>query len=271
AQEQGIDTLHGFFNHATALEILESHGQADAITACGVFAHIADVTGVMEGVRALLSAKGVFATDSQYWLDMVERLHYDNIFHQHLRYYSMRPLIHLHRQYGLEVFDVERSDVYGGSVRVFAGHAGAHPVSERVDELLATENAAGLYQEETYERFARQVSDRRRALFDEVYSQKRSGKKVIGLGAPAKATVIANYCGLGPDLLDYITEVNPLRVGTYLPGVRVPIVDEEDMFHDPRPADAGILFAWNYYDEVVPKLRQRGWEGQVILPGGRLP
>jgi hypothetical protein len=266
ANEQGIPTLHAFFNAETAEFVLREHGQADAMTACGVFAHIADLTGVMQGVQKLLAPRGVFATDSQYWLDMVVRGHYDNMFHQHLRYYSMRPMIHLFRQYGMDVFDVERSEVYGGSIRVFSCHAGQYPISDRVRELVALEEREKLYEPETYARFAEQIAERKRRLFDTVYQLKKAGKKVIGLGAPAKASTVSNYCRLGPDLVEYVTEVNPLRVGKYLPGVHIPIVDETWMFEDPRPADAGILFAWNYYDEIVPKLRARGFAGEIVLP-----
>lgn len=266
ANEAGIPTMHAFFDEETASQILDAHGQADAITACGVFAHIADLTGVMKGVIHLLAPRGVFATDSQYWLDMVQRGHYDNIFHQHLRYYAMRPLLHLFEQYGLEVFDVERSDVYGGSIRVYAARTGTFPVSRRVGRLVAEEERAGLYEPATNQGFARQVEARRVALFDAVYRLRAGGRKVIGIGAPAKAATVANYCRLGPDLIDYVTEVNPLRVGMYLPGAHVPIVEEERMFTDARPADAGILFAWNYAEEIVPKLRRRGFEGEILLP-----
>ena len=266
ANEQGLRTLHAFFDEETAGAVAEAEGQAQAITACGVFAHIADLTGVMKGVKRLLAGGGVFATDSQYWLDMVERGHYDNIFHQHLRYYAMRPLIDLFRRYDMDVFDVERSDVYGGSIRVYSCHAGDHKVSPRVKKLLAVEDKAELYDEKTNRRFAEQVEERRRRLFADVYRRKSEGKKVIGIGAPAKASTVANYCRLGPDLVDCVTEVNPLRVGLYLPGVHIPIVDEEQMFTDDRPADVGILFAWNYYDEIVPKLRARGFSGEVLTP-----
>lgn len=266
ANEQGVETLHAFFNEETAEYIGERYGKADAITACGVFAHIADLTGVMRGVKKLLTRRGIFATDSQYWLDIVRRLHYDNIFHQHLRYYSLKPLIHLFRQYDMDVFDIERSEVYGGSIRVFSCHAGAYAISDRVTQLLVLEEKAKLYKEATYRRFAHQVDERRRALFEAVYQRVSAGKKVIGVGAPAKATVVCNYCRLGPELVPYITEVNPLRVGKYLPGVHIPIVEEAAMFADARPADAVILFAWNYYDEVVPKLRKREFRGEVIAP-----
>lgn len=266
ANEQGIDTWHAFFNEKTAARALSQHGKANAITACGVFGHIADLASVMKGVKKLLIRKGVFATDSQYWLDTMQRVHYDNIFHQHLRYYSLKPLIYLHRQYGMEVFDVERSEVYGGSIRVFACHAGDYPVSQRVKDLEALEEKEQLYAAETNERFAQSVVQRRRRLFDKLYRLTSMKKKIIGIGAPAKATVVCNYCRLGPELVDYITEVNPLRVGHYLPGMHIPIQSEDHMFEDAQPADAGILFAWNYYDEIVPKLQKRGFKGTIIRP-----
>jgi SAM-dependent methyltransferase len=264
ANEAGVPTLHAFFNEETAGKIARSHGKADAITACGVFAHIADLSGVMEGVSRLLAPGGVFATDSQYWLDMVVRLHYDNIFHQHLRYYAMRPLMRLFDRYGMDVFDVERSDVYGGSIRVFSCRRGDHPISPRVTALVAEEARHKLYEPETNERFARAVEEHRARLFDAVYELTSRGKTVIGLGAPAKASTICNYCRLGPERIRYITEINPLRIGKYLPGVHIPIVEEERMFAD-RP-DAAILFAWNYYDEIAPKLKARGFTGQLLRP-----
>ena len=264
ANEQGIPTLHAFFNEETAAKIARAHGKADAITACGVFAHIADLGGVMDGVSRLLAPGGVFATDSRYWLDMVARLHYDNIFHQHLRYYAMRPLMRLFEQYGLEIFDVERSDVYGGSIRVFSARKGAHPISPRVAALVDEEARHQLYAPATNERFAHAVQEHRAGLFRQVYDLTSQGKTVIGLGAPAKASTICNYCRLGPEHLRYITEINPLRIGKYLPGVHIPIVEEERMFAD-QP-DAAVLFAWNYYDEIAPKLKSRGFTGQLLRP-----
>jgi hypothetical protein len=179
----------------------------------------------------------------------------------------MRPFVHLFDQYEMDVFDVERSEVYGGSIRVFGCHRGSYPISERVGELAALEEQAGLYEQDTHDRFAAAVEERRRRLFDEVYRLAAvEGKKVIGIGAPAKASTVCNYCRLGPDLVEYLAEVNPLRIGKFLPGVHIPIVDEERLFNDPKPADAGILFAWNYYDEIVPKLRARGFMGETLRP-----
>lgn len=266
AREQGIETKHAFFNEVTADEIVAERGKADAITACGVFAHIADLHSVMRGVKKLLKPQGVFANDSQYWLDMVQRLHYDNAFHQHLRYYSMKPLIALFDQYDMEIFDVERSDTYGGQIRSFAGHKGARPISSRVTDLLKLEEEVGLYRPETNKRYADAIDKKRWTLLDRVVELKKAGKKVIGIGAPAKASTVCNYVGIGPDLIDYIAEINPLRIGMYLPGKHIPIVEEEVIFQDSVPADAALLFAWNFHDEIVPKLRERGFRGEIILP-----
>ncbi|MDQ2871456.1 MAG: class I SAM-dependent methyltransferase [Acidobacteriota bacterium] len=266
ANAAGIPTLHAFFDAETAEKIREEQGPADAISAAGCFAHIADLSGLMTGVRRLLAPRGIFATDSQYWLDTAQRLHYDNVFHQHLRYYSLRPLERLFSQYEMEIFDVERSEVYGGSIAVFAGHRGTHPVSRRVRELQAVESAAGLYENEFHERFRIAVEKKKRTLFDAVYRHVSGGRRVVGVGAPAKASTVCNACRLGPEMVSYITEVNPLRIGKHLPGVHIPIVGEERMFDDSPPPDAAVLFSWNYADEIVPKLRQRGFTGDVILP-----
>ena len=132
--------------------------------------------------------------------------------------------------------------------------------------FCALENSERLYDPATNQRFALQTAERRHKLFHDVYTRVQSGQKIIGIGAPAKASTVCNYCRLGPELVDYVTEVNPLRMGRYLPGVHIPIVDEEWMFHDPKPADAAILFAWNYYDEIVPKLRSSRFRRRDSLP-----
>ncbi len=266
ANEAGVMTLHAFFNEETAKLVAAEQGQADAISAAGVFAHIADLDSVMRGIQILMKPTGIFVSENQYWLDMVRTGHYDNMFHQHLRYYALRPLARLFARFNLEIFDVLRSEVHGGSFRVFACFAGAHPIHARVAQVMMEEEAARLYDPITTTEWALSIDARRRKLRERVWGLLQAGKKVIGIGAPAKASTVCNYCRLGPEMIDYITEINPLRVGKFLPGMHIPIVDEEQMFSDPRPPDAAILFAWNYFDETIPKLRKRGWKGQVICP-----
>ena len=266
AMRDGIPTWRVFFNEQTAERILEEHGRADAISAVGCFAHIADLSGLMRGVTRLLKHGGMFVSDNQYWLDMVSHLHYDNVFHEHLRHYSLKPLIRLFDDYEMDVFDVERSTFQGGSIRVFSCHRGTRPISQRLRDLVALEDRERLHDASTFERFAAGAAERKRRLSAAVHDRVSSGKKIIGIGAPAKASTVCNYCALRPPLVEYLTEVNPLRIGKFLPGVHIPIVDEQVMFDDPRPPAAAILFAWNYYDEIVPKLRARGFAGEVLCP-----
>ena len=266
ANEAGVMTLHAFFNEETAKLVVVEQGQADAISAAGVFAHIADLDSVMRGIQILMKPAGMFVSENQYWLDMVRTTHYDNIFHQHLRYFAIRPLARLFARFNLEIFDVLRSEVHGGSFRVFACFAGAHPIHARVAQVMMEEEAARLYDPITTTEWALSIDARRRNLRERVWALAQAGKKVIGIGARATASTVCNFCRLGPEMIDYITEINPPLVGRFLPGVHIPIVEEEQMFSDPRPPDAAILFAWADYDEAIPKLRKRGWKGEVICP-----
>lgn len=261
----GIPTWHAFFDHETAGLIRQESGAADAITAAGVFGHVADLDSVMRGIGLLLKEDGIFAADSQYWLDIVGQTHYDNIFHEHLRHYSMKPLAVLFARYGFEMIDVSRSPVYGGSFRVFAARKGRRPVEPAVAALAGEEERAGLHDPETWARFAAAARTKRDRLIARVADLRRAGQEIVGIGAPAKASTVCNYCRLGRESIAYLTEVNPLRTGKFLPGVHVPIEPEPLMFEDRRRL-AGLLFAWNYYDEIVPKLRARGFAGEVICP-----
>lgn len=265
AEAAGLPTWHAFFNEATAGRICAEFGQADAITAAGVFGHVADLDSVMRGIQLLLKPGGLFAADSQYWLEIVAQTHYDNIFHEHLRHYSMKPLVRLLERYHLEIVDVERSAVYGGSFRIYASQAGRHLVAPSVPALLAEEERVRLHEPETWAAFAAAAQVKRDRLRAHVAALRQAGQTIVGIGAPAKASTVCNYCRLGRAEIDYLTEVNPARTGKFLPGVHVPIEPESRMFADSRPL-AGLLFAWNYYDEIVPKLRARGFAGDVICP-----
>lgn len=266
ALERDIPTWEARFDDRVAELIVAEHGRAAAVSAAGCFAHVADLDGLMTGVRRLLAPGGIFCSDNQYWLDVVRHGHYDNVYHQHLRYYSLRPLVRLHEAYGLEVFDVDRSNVHGGSIRVYACRVGDRAISPGVEELLAIEDEAGLHAPRALADFELATVERRRRLVDEVHARLREGQKVIGVGAAAKATTVCNYCSLGPHQVEYVTDVNPLRVGKHLAGAHIPIIDEELMLGDPEPPDAAILFAWNYRHEIAPKLRARGWDGDLIEP-----
>jgi hypothetical protein len=265
ANKGGIETIQAFFDESVADRILKSHGSASAMTATNVFAHVANLGSIMRGVSKLLEDGGVFVTESHYLGDLLETVQYDSIYHEHLRYYSVKSIIHLFDQYDFTVTDVERIPNYGGSIRVFAVKGNGRPVGDSVREILEFEEAAGLYDMGTYETFAVRAQKAKEDLLSLVLDLRRDGKSVVGIGCPGRSATLINYTGLGPDLMPYIAEQSTsLKLGLFLPGKHVPIVDEKRMFEE-QP-DYAIMLSWHYAKPITAKLRQRGLRSKIIVP-----
>jgi len=265
ANEAGIETVQAFFNEELAAKILESHGPAGSIAATNVFAHISELGSVMRGVSKLLMDGGVFVTESHYLLDLLETCQYDSIYHEHLRYYSLKSLIRLFDQYDFTVTDVERIGNYGGSIRAFACKGRGLPVSPSVGKLLAAEEAAGIYGTAVYDKFADQVRRVRRDLLALLVNARLEGRTVAGIGCPGRSSTLLNYTGVDPDLMPYIAEQSTsLKLGLFLPGMHIPIVDERRIF-DEQP-DYAVMLSWHYAEPIVRKLREKGLRSKIVLP-----
>ncbi|KKW22266.1 MAG: hypothetical protein A2W52_01140 [Candidatus Taylorbacteria bacterium RIFCSPHIGHO2_02_49_25] len=263
AKEKGIPTLTAFFNEETASEVKKEYKTADVITATNVFAHVADLHSFLRGVKFLLAPSGVFVSESGYLLDMLETLGYDAIYHEHLRYYALHPLARLFAQYGMEIFDAERIPSHNGSIRVFAARKGAYPVAQSIGELLALEESAKLREKETLMQFAKRVHEHKHALRKLISDIRTSGKRAVGIGAPAKGNTLLNFCGFGVKEIEYLAEKSELKIGLFAPGSRIPVVAEERLFRD-QP-DYALLLSWNLSDELIPKLRNKGYRGKFIV------
>ncbi len=264
AIREGVPTIISFFNEATAQKVVAEHGKAKMITATNVFAHVADLDSFMKGVTTLLAPDGVFVSDSGYLLDLITELQYDSIYHEHLRYYSLKPLLRLFHDHGLEIFDVERIPNHGGSIRVFGGKKGAYPISPNVQTLLQLEEKNGLSAPETFSAFAHRVAQSRLSLQTIIFDIKREGKRIVGIGAPAKGNTLLNFCRFGPDSIDYLVEKSELKIGLFTPGSHIPVVDEAKMFEE-QP-EYGLLLSWNLAEELIKKLRAKGYRGKFIVP-----
>ena len=255
-----VPTLNEFFSETLVTEKIQ--GQADLITCFNTFAHVANLDSFMFGVKWLLNKGGVFLTESQYLVDIVEKLGYDTMYLEHLRYYSVHTMISLLGRWGLEVFDVERTPSIGGSILVYA-RAGSRSGGKRVEELLKLEDDVGLQRFETYADFAQRVRQNRADLNSTLWELKRQGNRIVGIGAPGRSTTIINYCGLGPDLIDYLVETSALKIGRFSPGVEIPVVGEEKFLKD-QP-DYAVNFLW-HLPQIAEKLRAKGFRGKVIEP-----
>lgn len=267
ANERGVETLPEFFSEPLAKQIKESHGPARIIIGNNVIAHIDDHHDLVRGVRKLLDPEGVFIFEAPYLTDMFDNLAFDTVYHEHLNFFAVRPLVQHFASKGLEVFDVELHPVQGLSLRVFVGHPGKHPISPRVGERVADELARGFDKRSTYEELAQKVARIKDEVVTHLQSLKQSGKKIAGYGAPAKGNTLLNYYGIGPEILDYVTEALPSKIGKYSPGMKIPVVHIDEARKN--PPDYFFMLAWNYQNAILEKEAEfRAKGGKFVMPIG---
>ncbi|HYA39359.1 MAG TPA: class I SAM-dependent methyltransferase [Candidatus Methylomirabilis sp.] len=265
ANGKGIETIKTFFDRKVAADIRRSHGAAALATAANVFAHVNNLSGLLHGVHDLLRDGGVFVTESHYMLSILETLQYDSIYHEHLRFYLIKPLIRLFDDHGFTLIDVEQIPNYGGSIRVYARKGRGAERSREIDRLIAVERSRGAYEDRTYSDFANNVRVSRRKLRSLLVQLNDAGKKTVGIGCPGRAVTLLTYCGLTLDLLPYIAEQSSsLKLGLYTPGTHIPVVDEAVMFEE-QP-EYGLILSWHYADPIVASLRKKGLKSKVIVP-----
>ncbi|WP_329008820.1 class I SAM-dependent methyltransferase [Micromonospora rifamycinica] len=265
ATAKGVPTIVDFFTEATAKHILATWQPARVITTMNAFAHIKELDAFMGGVVTLLAEDGVFVSESHHLQNVITEMQYDLIHHEHLRFYSLRPLTVLFDRYGLEIFDVEETTTQGGSILVYAGRTGVRPVSPNVERLLAQETAAGLYSIDTYTAWAARLAQSKRRLVSLLYDLKSQGATIAGVGASAKGNTILNYCGIRPDLLDYITDGSELKQGKLAPGSLIPVTTDQELLD--RQPDYALVLTANLKDIIIRKLRGKGYRGRFIVAG----
>ena len=265
AEKRGIDTICDFFNAESVDKILEDKGNASVITGTNVFAHIEDLYLLMQNIKRLLKKKGVFIFEAPYFVNLIKTVQFDTIYHEHLSYLSVKPLISFFDQHDMEMFDVQFADIHGGSFRVYISEKGNYPVSGIVKKLFDEENAMGLYSHATLDRFSGHVKKNRTELTWLLHSLKRKGKSIVGVSAPAKGMTLLNYCRIGPEILDVVTEKSVLKIGRYTPGMHIPVVPDDYLLE--KQPDYALLLAWNFAEEIMKNLgeyRKRG--GKFIIP-----
>jgi hypothetical protein len=263
AVENGVPTVKAYFSDEVAAEIVSEHGPASVVTGTNMFAHVNNLFPELRGVARLIGDEGAFVSESHYLLNLIEELQYDTIYHEHLRFYSLKPMLQIFERAGFSIFDVERVPTHGGSIRVWADR-GAREVSPRVAELVAREEEHGLYERETYDRFRDRIQDGKRKLLELLVAARKEGP-IVGIGAPGRASTLLAYTGITRELVDSICELTgSLKIGQYTPGTHIPIVDEETLY-ERQPANALVL-SWHIGDAIVPKIRERGYRGKFIVP-----
>ncbi len=248
AEKVGIPTVKDFFSARLARALRAERGAARAILANNVVAHVHDVRDLVAGVHDLLDDDGVLVMEVPYLVDLLDRVEYDTVYHEHLSYFGLAPIVRLMGDAGLHVFDVRRVAVHGGSLRVYASKD-RRPAGAEVERLRALERDRKLDTLAPYEAFAGRVRAQRAALVGLLRRLRAEGKRVAGYGAPAKGNTMLNYCAIDTTLLDYTVDKNPLKQGMFTPGTRLPVRPAETLVAD-RP-DYVLLLAWNFADEIL--------------------
>jgi len=265
ANKRGIETWPEYFNGNIATKVLKEKGRASVITGTNVFAHIDDLDDMMDAVSKILEDDGIFVFELPYLVDLLDNLEYDTIYHEHLSYISIKPLVKFFRKFKMELFDVERTGIHGGSIRVFVCKKGKHKIQKAVDELVNLEDDKKVYDLKRLEKFSRDVQKQKEDLIDLLRSIKKQGKRIVGLSAPAKGNTLLNYCKIGTDYLDYVTEKAETKIGLYTPGTHIEVKDDASIIRD-RPGYA-LLLAWNFAPEIIKNMEEfRKNGGKFIIP-----
>jgi len=272
ANAEGVPTRADYFTPTVAREIAAEQGKARVITANNVFAHTDGVDVFTEAVKELLAEDGVFVFEVQYLGDLITNNLFDIVYHEHVNYYSVHPLIRFFENMGMDVFDVERVPVHGGSIRVFvtpSPPAGGLPLvrgrTKRLQQLLTEEQEQRLTTVRPYQQFAARIADNKQKLRALLTDIAAAGKRVVGYGAPAKATTLCYAFGLNREDLDYVIDDSPLKQGLVMPGTHIPIVGPEALYeHAP---DYCLILAWNFAEPIMQN-HQRFTEagGKWIIP-----
>lgn len=264
ANTNGIETIQAYFNEDVAQAAVQKHGRAAFITLTNAFAHIPDPMSIMRGIETLLDDDGLFVSESQYLLDMMEHLELDTIYHEHLRFYSLKPLQALFSASGCSIVDAERIAAAGGSIRVYA-KKGNHPSSPRVQELLAAEEHAGLYDVARLKKFAQQMVDAKHELLRLLLDCKQEGARIAAIGSPARSNTLLGFSRIDSTIIDYACEkAGSPKIGLFTPGTHIPVVDEKRLFTE-QPEYALIL-SWHIGEEMVQLMKKLGYRGKFIMP-----
>ncbi|QMU71073.1 class I SAM-dependent methyltransferase [Streptacidiphilus sp. P02-A3a] len=251
AEAKGVRVRNDFFEKASAVDVAAAEGQADVIFSANTFSHIPYLDSVFEGITALLKPDGVFVFEDPYLGDVMERTSFDQIYDEHFYFFTALSARAMARRYGFELVDVEHLDVHGGEVRFTLTFAGQREPSPAVAEMIAAERAAGLDRPDTLLGFEQRMRRTRAQLLALLRDLRAQGKTVMAYGATGKSTTVANYCGIGPDLVSCVVDNTPAKQGRLTPGTHIPI-RSTSTFRAHYP-DYALLFAWNHAEEIMAK------------------
>lgn len=265
ARERGINTIVRFFGRELAEELASTSGLADLLVGNNVLAHVPDINDFVAGIARLLSREGVATLEFPHLLELVENRQFDTVYHEHFSYLSFHTVQRIFAAQGLRLWDVEALSTHGGSLRVWAcRESAARPATAAVAALLARETAAGMLDMAWYQGFQRVAESVKDEFLEFLLEQKRAGKRVAAYGAAAKGNTLINFAGIRSDLISFVADASPHKRGKFLPGSRIPVVDEA-VLRQAKP-DFVVILPWNLRTEISKQLDYvRQWQGRLVV------
>ena len=267
AREKGVHVLEDFFNATSASEIKNRYGKADVICGANVMCHIEDINSVFEGVSVLLKPDGVFFFEDPYLADIIKKASFDQVYDEHVYYFSGLAVSELAKRHGLQLVNMVPHEVHGGSMRYYLSKGSKNRVTKNVEIFLAAEKTLNLHVLDGYILFRERVdkicSDFKQALL----RIKAEGKKIAAYGATSKSTTLLIYSKVGPDLIDYVSDTTPTKIGKYTPGTHIPVKSHGHFLRDLPPYT--VLLAWNHKREIFEKekkYREKGGKFITFFP-----
>lgn len=267
ANKEGIETIADFFSKKKVPGLIKKYGKAGIITSNNTLAHTDALHDIFGGIKNFLDENGVFVFEVQYLADLLTHNEFDNTYHEHICFHAVYPLSYLLKMHSMKIIDIIHTDTHGGAIMVFATHLTSPlPVGKTVGELLKQEKKLGMDKISIYKKFAQRPPFVKKGLTKMLLGLKRKGKKIAAYGASAKATTLLQYCHIGPNVIDYITDSAPSKIGKYTPGTHIPIVPEDTLKR--QTPDYILITAWNYAEHIMEKKEKWFHDagGKFIIP-----
>ena len=262
ANDKGLETICSYFDKYTVDKIISEKRKADIVVASNVFAHLDEYHEIIENVKSLLSEDGTYIIEVQYFADMINDMTFDNIYHEHVMYYTIHSLINLFNKHEMNVYRVEKIPTHGGSIRVYISEE--IEIQQSVIELINEERKNGIDKLQTMEKFNDKLQNNINEIRELFERLNKENKKIFGYGAPAKSSTMINSIGLTNENIELIIEDSPLKQGLFTPGSHIPIIGPEIL--EKETPDYLMIFAWNYADEIIKKVEEKYSKMNYIIP-----
>ncbi len=265
AEARGITTINDFWSKEVAQRIIDDHGRPKLITATNVFAHVDDIRGFLNAAKNCLHEKGALVLEFPYLVDFIENHEFDTVYFEHLSYVGIKPVAVLAAIEGMELFEIEKQDIHGGTVRVFIAKKGRHDIDPSVDQFISAERKGGFHEFRRYESWSEEVDELNEEFTYQLQQLKEQGASIAAFGASAKGNTLLNACRLNTGTIDYIVDDTPEKIGKFSPGTGIPIVDRSPLADN--PPDYLVILAWNFAREIIDSaadFRRAG--GKFIVP-----